>query len=256
MEGEAGAGEEPCFPVAGEALDAGGLGGGQLDRGNLGRAGLAAAGGQRRPAGVELQLSSADGFLAGGVRARGGFPAAVSGGGRAGADGDADGGGPELGECGQGGVLADRVVCPGLGLVPAEGVLSRFEGDFNQPPVMPMKWKSSLAWCPDRGRYWAWEHCCRRRPWFAGCGQRQQVSVMRPSAGNAVTLDPLIWAMLPRERRAAVVALLALLAARAAAGPAGGGRDEPGQVPAGGAAAAQDPARAPGPGGGGVCPPV
>ena len=64
---------------------------------------------------------------------------------------------------------------------------------------------------------------------------------MRPSAGNAVTPDPLIWAVLPRERRAAVVALLALLAARAAAGPAGSGRDEPGQVPAAGAAAAQDP---------------
>ena len=49
---------------------------------------------------------------------------------------------------------------------------------------------------------------------------------MRPSAGNAVTPDPVIWAVLPPERRAAAVALLAMLAARAA----GGGRDEPGQV--------------------------
>jgi len=64
---------------------------------------------------------------------------------------------------------------------------------------------------------------------------------MRPNAGQAVTPDPLIWAMLPPERRAAVVALLAMLAARAAAGPAGGGRDEPGQVPGAGAAAAEDP---------------
>ena len=40
---------------------------------------------------------------------------------------------------------------------------------------------------------------------------------MRPSAGNAVTPDPLVWAVLPPERRAAAVALLAMLAARAAA---------------------------------------
>ncbi len=52
---------------------------------------------------------------------------------------------------------------------------------------------------------------------------------MRPSAGNAVTPDPVIWAVLPPERRAAAVALLAMLAARAVARLAGGGRDEPGQ---------------------------
>ena len=44
---------------------------------------------------------------------------------------------------------------------------------------------------------------------------------MRPSAGNVVTPDPLVWAVLPPERRAAVVALLAMLAARAAAGVGG-----------------------------------
>jgi hypothetical protein len=64
--------------------------------------------------------------------------------------------------------------------------------------------------------------------WFAGCGQRQRVSVMQPSAGNVVTPDPVVWAVLPPDRRAAVVALLAMLAARAAVGSAGGGRDEPG----------------------------
>src|SRR5216110_2147411 len=76
---------------------------------------------------------------------------------------------------------------------------------------------------------------------------------MRPSAGNVVTPDPLIWSVLPPERRAAVVVLLAMLAARAAAGQAGGGRGEPGKVPAGGAAAAEDPSGASGPGGDGVC---
>ena len=65
----------PGFPVAGEALDAGGLGGGQRDRGDAGRAGLAAAGGQRRVAGVELQVSGAGGgslTAAGALRAAGG----------------------------------------------------------------------------------------------------------------------------------------------------------------------------------------
>lgn len=54
-----------------------------------------------------------------------------------------------------------------------------------------------------------WEHCCRRRLWFAGCGQRQRVSQMRPSAGTVVSPDPLVWMLLPPHRRAAVVAMLA-----------------------------------------------
>ncbi len=41
-----------------------------------------------------------------------------------------DGGGPELGEGGQGGVPADAVPGAGLGLVPAEHVLARFERFF------------------------------------------------------------------------------------------------------------------------------
>jgi|HubBroStandDraft_1064217.scaffolds.fasta_scaffold00729_23 hypothetical protein len=73
---------------------------------------------------------------------------------------------------------------------------------------------------------------------------------MRPSAPQ-VTPGPGVWAALPPERRAAVVTLLAVLAARAA----GGGR-EPGQVPAGRAAAVEDPPGAPGPCRGGVRPAV
>jgi hypothetical protein len=64
---------------------------------------------------------------------------------------------------------------------------------------------------------------------------------MQPGAGQTVTPDLLIWAVLPPERRAAAVAVLAMLAARAAAAVTGGGRDEPGQVPDAGAAAAEDP---------------
>src|SRR5260370_910390 len=44
-----------------------------------------------------------------------------------------DGGGPQLGQGGQRGVAADRLVGPGLALVPAEGVLSRLERNFDWP---------------------------------------------------------------------------------------------------------------------------
>jgi hypothetical protein len=135
-------------------------------------------------------------------------------------------------------VAEDGGVQPGLALVEAEAVLAEFEIFFNPPLLIPVKWKPSLAWRRDLGRYSAWEHCCRRRLWLAGCGQRRRVSAMRPSAGNAVAPDLLVWVLLPPERRAAAVALLAMLAARAAR-VAGGGRDEPGQVPAAGAAAAE-----------------
>jgi hypothetical protein len=118
MEGEAGEAEDSGFPVAGKAFDTGGLGGGQRDRGDAGRAGLAAAGGQWRAAGVNLQVS---GIYSGQVRSAGGVLARGRGGGEdagAAGQGGLDGGGPELGERGQRGVPADRVVCPGLGLVP------------------------------------------------------------------------------------------------------------------------------------------
>ena len=148
MESEAGAGDEPGFPAAGEALDAGGLGVGQLDRGDVRRAGLAAAGGYRRAVGVEVQVIEAGGVLVGSARG-------AHGGGEDDGSGDrgADGGCPELGERGQRGMPADRVVCPGLGLVPGQGVLSRLEGLLSQPPLMPMKKKWSLAFRVHPGRY-------------------------------------------------------------------------------------------------------
>jgi len=152
MEGEAGEADEAGFPVAGEAVDAGGLGGGQRDRGDAGRAGLASPGGQRRGAGVDLQVSVRDGGLADGGRGGAG------GGRRCGEDVSAgerglDGGGPQLGEGGQRGVPAQRVPGPGLALVPAEGVLSRFERNFSRPLLIPVKKKSSLAFRVHPGRY-------------------------------------------------------------------------------------------------------
>src|SRR6266851_405138 len=152
MEGEAGGAEDAGFPVAGEAVDAGCLGGGQPDRGDAGRAGLAAAGGQRRGSGVDLKVSGIYGGLirrVRGVLARGrGGGDDVSAG-----EGGLDGGGPELGEGGQRGVPADRVPGAGLGLVPAEGVLSRSESSFDRPPLIPIKKKSSLAFRVHPGRY-------------------------------------------------------------------------------------------------------
>jgi hypothetical protein len=152
MEGEAGCGEEAALPVAGEALDAGGLGGGQPDRGYAGRAWLAAAGGQRGVAGVDLQVSGVDGDLircAGGVLAGGRGCGEDTGAG----EGGLDSGGPELGEGGQGGVPVDRVPGAGLGLVPAEGVLSRPESCLSRPLLIPVKKKSSLAFRVHPGRY-------------------------------------------------------------------------------------------------------
>ena len=43
------------------------------------------------------------------------------------------------------------------------------------------------------------------------------VIAMRLGTGNAAAPGPLVWAVLPPERRTAAVALLAMLAARAAA---------------------------------------
>ena len=126
MEGEAGEAEDSGFPVAGKAFDAGSLSGGQRDRGDAGAGRLAAAGGQRRTAGVNLQVS---GIYNGRVRRAGGVLARGRGGGEdacVAREGGLDGGGPELGERGQRGMPADRVVCPGLGLVPGRGPPSPF----------------------------------------------------------------------------------------------------------------------------------
>ena len=73
------------------------------------------------------------------------------------------------------------------------GHVAELEIFFNRPPPMSMKRKPSLAWRRDPGRYSAFEHRCRRRLWFADCGQRRRLSAMRPSAGNEVTPDPLVW---------------------------------------------------------------
>ena len=42
-------------------------------------------------------------------------------------------------------VAEDRGVEPDLGLVQAEAVLAELEILLNRPPLMPVKWKSSLA---------------------------------------------------------------------------------------------------------------
>ncbi len=130
VEGEAGPADEAGFPVASQPVDAGGLGGRQLDRGDAGRAGLAAEVRQRRGPGPELQVSAIGGWLVG-DRLAGGRP----GGGRGRQDCGSgerglDRGGAQLGEGGQRGVPIDRVPVPGLALVPAEGILPCFESYF------------------------------------------------------------------------------------------------------------------------------
>jgi hypothetical protein len=42
-------------------------------------------------------------------------------------------------------VAGDRGVQPGLAVIQAEGVLAELETFFNQPPLMPVKRKLSLA---------------------------------------------------------------------------------------------------------------
>src|SRR5258708_3671428 len=89
-----------------------------------------------------------------------------------------------------------------------------------------------------------------------GLSREQRASATAPGGGRTATPDPVIWTVLRPERRAAAVALLAMLAAGAAARTTGGGRDEPGQVPAAGRTAAENPGGASRPGRGGVCPAV
>jgi hypothetical protein len=59
-EGEAGAGNEPCGVLHGEAGEPGGLGDRELDGGDAWRAGLPAADGHGRVAEGNLQVSVAD----------------------------------------------------------------------------------------------------------------------------------------------------------------------------------------------------
>ena len=111
----------------------GGMPGGQ----GWGR-GRAAARFRCRTAGQRLWRRARDGGwdVAGGGRCRG---QDVSAGERG-----LDGGGPQLGEGGQRGVPAERVPGPGLGLIPAEGVLPRFERYFAPTGT------SAAARCPLR----------------------------------------------------------------------------------------------------------
>src|SRR6266568_8322633 len=78
-EGQAGAADQPCGVLAGEAGEPGGLGNGQLDGGDAGRAGLPAAGRDGRVADGYLQVSVADVAVAG--RGAAGIVVAGAGGG-------------------------------------------------------------------------------------------------------------------------------------------------------------------------------
>jgi hypothetical protein len=138
--------------VAGEALDADGLGVRQPHGRDSGRAGQAGGDGQWRVAGVDLQVSGV--WLA--CRRRGGGgPRLIGdcGEGDGAGQGGADGGGPDLGERGQGCVPALGGEGSGLGLIPAERVLSAAERGFSRPLLIPVKKKSSLAFRVHPGRY-------------------------------------------------------------------------------------------------------
>jgi len=96
VEGEAGAGDQPGGVLPGQAFEAGGLGDGEPDRGDAGRAGLPGPGGDGRVAERDAQVSAADVVLAAGavVTARAGRGA---GEGDVAAQVVADGGLPQLG---------------------------------------------------------------------------------------------------------------------------------------------------------------
>jgi hypothetical protein len=151
VEGEAGAGDEPGGVLAGEAGQAGGLCDGELDGAGAGRAGLPGEAGDGRVAEGDARAGAAGLLLllaASPHRCqRRGTPWPAGGGrdGGRGRKGDvaaqrvADGGVAELGERGQGGVPAEGVPGAGLGLVPAQDVLSGLERLLNGPLLMPVK---------------------------------------------------------------------------------------------------------------------
>jgi hypothetical protein len=136
--------------LPGQGGEADGLGDGQPDRRDAGRAGLAAAVRDGRVAEGDLQLSVADAAVAAAGAVAGG---AGGGQGDAAVQRAADGGGAELGEGGQCSVPADGLEEPGLGLVPGQDVLSRLERFFSRPLLIPVKKKSSLASRVHPGRY-------------------------------------------------------------------------------------------------------
>jgi hypothetical protein len=132
-EGEPGAGDGPGGVLRGEGGQPCGLGDGQLDSGDPGRAGLAAPDRDRCVAERKAQVSV---IIVGRFRVRGSsWSGVLRGGGLDGAvQGVPDGGLAELGEGGQDGVPADPVPGPDLGLVPAEDVFARFERFFGAAP--------------------------------------------------------------------------------------------------------------------------
>lgn len=110
----------------------GGLGDGQLDGCDAGRAGLAAAAGDGRVGEGYLQVSVANVVAGRRVRV---VVVAEAGGGEidAAVERAPDGGGPELGEDGQGGVPEGPGPAAGLALISSEHVLAGFEGLFHGP---------------------------------------------------------------------------------------------------------------------------
>ena len=126
---------------SGQDGEPGGLGDGQPDRRDAGRAGLAAAVRDGRVAEGDLQLSGAGAALADGSahRRRAWLRERSCAGERA-----PDSGGPELGEGGQCSVPADGLEKPGLGLVPAMQSFPVL--NVSSPATLiPVKQKSSLA---------------------------------------------------------------------------------------------------------------
>jgi hypothetical protein len=139
-EGEAGAGDQPGGVLPGEDGEPGGLGDGQLDGCDAGRAGLAAAAGDGRVAEGYLQVSVADVVAGRRVRV---VVVAEAGGGEidAAVECAPDGGGPELGEGGQGGVPEGPGPAAGLALIPSEHVLAGFEGLFTGVPLQKCRYQ-------------------------------------------------------------------------------------------------------------------
>ena len=121
-EGEAGAGDEPGGVLPGQAFDAGGLGDGEPDRGDAGRAGLPAAGGDGRATERDAQVSVDDAVAVVAVGAGGGVRE-----GDVAAQVVADSCLSQLRQGGQGGVPTDQFPGAGLALVPAECVLPSLE---------------------------------------------------------------------------------------------------------------------------------
>src|SRR6266849_1527937 len=138
-EGEPGAGDEPAGVVGGEAGQPGGLGDREPDESDLAGAGLAAAGGNRRVAEGNHQVSVVRAGVVVCVPAGAGAGFAVIGGGGKGdlaVQGGTDGDVAELGEGGQGGVPADQQELP------------RVRGRYQRPVAVPGSLRPVAARAP------------------------------------------------------------------------------------------------------------